>query len=425
MQRFVGRVSWPWLLAGIVLGILAMWLWSLLPSRDADEEALGVFRDAYELTRERFVDEDEAEPTELVYDAIRGMVEGLGDTGHSRFLTPEQRKRQEQSLAGTIVGIGVQMTERDGQPVVVAAFPGSPAAGAGIRSGDRILRVNGDDVSNLTLAELGERLRGPEGSQLRLTVLHPDATTADLNLRREEVRIPAVTWAPIEGTSLWHIYISSFSDGTAEELDKALTAATEAGATGIILDLRDNPGGLLNEAVGVASRFLPDGTVLIERDRGGKETPIEVKDHEPVNTLPLVVLVNNGSASSSEVVTAALMAQDRATVVGTPTFGTGTVLRTFGLPDGSAVVLGVQEWLTPDGEPLRNRGITPTEDVPLPEGVEPLVPEQQDAPAQDVCDSRDDQLIAAASDLGLSCTLGADLGPPPAPAARAPSRTIA
>ncbi|MGH2586671.1 MAG: hypothetical protein ACRDJE_17285, partial [Dehalococcoidia bacterium] len=110
MQRLIGRVSWPWLLTGIVLGILAMWLWSLLPPRNADDEALDVFRDAYALTRDRFVDEDETQPDELIYDAIRGMVEGLGDTGHSRFLTPEQRKQQEQSLAGTIVGIGVQMT---------------------------------------------------------------------------------------------------------------------------------------------------------------------------------------------------------------------------------------------------------------------------------------------------------------------------
>jgi carboxyl-terminal processing protease len=401
------RVSWAWLLVGLVIGLVVARLGDYLPARSADAEALRVFSEAYNLTRERYVDEDEAEPKELVYDAIRGMVQGLGDTAHSRFLTPEQRARSARNLAGSFVGIGVEMTERDGRPVVVSAYPGSPAARAGIGAGDRFLRVDGRDVSNLPLTELGQLLDGPKGSEVRLTVLRPDATVLETTLRREEVRIPAVTWAPLAGTSLWHIHISSFSDGTAAELDQALAAARAAGATGVILDLRDNPGGLLDEAVAVASRFIDDGVVLIERDREGDESRIEARDDAPTTDLPVAVLINGGSASSSEVVTAALLHHDRATVVGTTTFGTGTVLRTFGLSDGSAVVLGVREWLTPAGEPIRNRGITPERVVPLPDGVEPVIPKQPSAPVEQVCTTSDTQLRAAAAELGLTCEAAA------------------
>jgi carboxyl-terminal processing protease len=399
-------VSWIWLVIGLVMGVLAARAWEFLPARGDDAEALEVFTEAYELTRERYVDEDEAQPTELVYDAIRGMVQGLGDTAHSRFLTPEQRERSQRSLSGMIVGIGVEMTEREGRPVVVSAYPGSPAAGAGIGAGDRFLRVNGEDVSNLPLTELGQLLNGPKGSEVRLTVLHPDDTVMERTVRREEVRIPAVTWAPLEGTSLWHVRISSFSDGTAEELDQALAAASEGGASGIILDLRDNPGGLLKEAVGVVSRFVPEGTALIERDRAGNESKVEVEKDRAVTDLPLVVLINDGSASSSEVVTAALLYHDRATAVGTTTFGTGTVLRTYGLTDGSALVLGVQEWLTPAGEPIRHQGITPEEVVSLPDGTDPTIPEQPSSPAEYACASADAQLRAAAAELGATCDAG-------------------
>jgi carboxyl-terminal processing protease len=405
--RRAQQIPWIWLLSGIVLGVLLARTWEMLPPRNADAEALSVFREAYTLTRERYVGEEQTEPKKLVYDAIRGMVQGLGDTAHSRFLTPEQRAREARNLAGMFVGIGVEMTERDGRPVVMSVYPGSPAAAAGIGAQDRFLRVNGEDVSTMPLSELGQRLSGPEGSQVRLTVLHPDDTTMDVTVRREQVRIPAVTWAPLNGTSLWQIHISRFSRGAAEELDRALAQIRDAGATGIVLDLRDNPGGLLDEAVGVVSRFVDDGVVLVERDRQGNDREVRTTDHTPITDLPIVVLINRGSASSSEVVTAALLYHDRATAVGDTTFGTGTVLRTYGLSDGSALVLGVQEWLTPEGRPIRNQGITPNEVVSLPAGVEPTIPAEPSAPVEQPCASADTQLRAAATELGLTCPAGA------------------
>lgn len=389
-------------LAGVFAG-RGCGAWS--PSNE-EQLALDTFRAAFRAVRDRYVDESQTDPSELVHEAITGMIEGLGDTGHSRFLTAEQRRREEEALSGSYVGIGVEVAERDGHPVVVSAFPESPAARAGIRSGDRFLKINGEDVSRVSLTDLGAYLRGPAGSELRVTVLHQDDTTAELVLRREAITMPAVTWAPLAESAIWHIRLSRFGENATEELDRALAEAQAAGAAGLILDLRNNPGGLLNQAIGVASRFIEDGVVLQERDRDGDDRSLHVADGVAAVDLPLVVLVNEGSASSSEVVTAALLYHDRAQAVGATTFGTGTVLREFTLPDGSVLLLGIREWLTPAGEPLRGEGLTPTHTVPLPEGVRPVLPDQPDAPPEQPCDSPDVQLRTAAVLLGLTCPSG-------------------
>ncbi len=406
MRPRFSRSSLFVLALGILIGVVAVRLWDLRGPSGAEASALATFRAALEITHDRYVEKDKTDPKQLVYNAISGMVQGLGDTGHSRFLTPEQRHQEQQSLSGSFVGIGVEVAERDGHVVVVAAFPDSPAARAGLRAGDRIIKVDGEDVSNLGLSDLGARLRGPAGSQVRLAVLHPDNTVMEVTVQREEIHTPFVTWAPITGTSLWHIHISQFGEGTAKELDKALAAAQQAGATGILLDLRDDPGGLLDEAVGVASRFIEDGTVLIEQDRDGHRTPLKVKSGVDATSLPVTLLINGGTASASEVVAAALLYYKRATAVGTQTFGTGTVLQTFGLPDGSALLLGVQEWLTPGGEPLWKHGVAPTETVSLPENTQPVIPLVPSSSPEQPCGSADAQLRAAAAGMGLSCSTG-------------------
>lgn len=400
MSRRAASAVLPPLLLAFALGVVAARLWDRFgPGRDL---SLATFEAAYRITRARYVEKDKTNPRDLIYNAITGMVQGLGDTGHSRFLTPEQRRREQQSLSGVVVGIGVEMAERDGRPVVVSTYPGSPAARAGVRAGDRIIRVNGEDVSALSLSQLAERLRGPAGSEVRLTVLHPDGVVLEVAVRREELHIPFVTWAPLSG-GLWHIRIAGFGEGTAAQLDQALAAAQAAGARGIVLDLRDNPGGLLDEAVAVTSRFLTEGVVLIERDRDGRTTPVRVQGGAPHTALPVVLLINGGTASAAEVVAAALLYHGRAVAVGERTFGTGTVLQTFVLPDGSALLLGVREWLTPAGEPLRNRGVSPTETVPLPARAEPLVPRLPGSAEEQPCAAADPQLRAAVARLGVPC----------------------
>jgi carboxyl-terminal processing protease len=173
-----------------------------------------------------------------------------------------------------------------------------------------------------------------------------------------------------------------------------------------VLDLRDNPGGLLDEAVGVVSRFVDKGAVLIERDRSGHQTPVNVNHDKPVTNLPLAVVINGGTASAAEVVTAALLYHNRATAVGEHTFGTATVLQTFGLPDGSAILLGGREWLTPAGQPLRNVGVQPTDTVALQAPDQALTPSAPSSRPEEACASADTQLKAAASRVGLACTAG-------------------
>lgn len=397
------RISVPSLLIGATLGALAALAVLLVISYTRDTSATATFDAAYRIVRDRYVRPEQTDPTKLVHDAIRGMVEGLGDTGHSRFLSQEQLQRERQSLSGRFVGIGVEMGERDGRPVVVTAFPGSPAAEAGVRAGDRFLRIDNEDVSALPLEELRPKLRGAAGSSLRVTMLRPDTTTFEATLRREELRLPFVTYAPLENSTVWHIYISSFGEDVSKQLDQALAAAKAGGATGIVLDLRDDPGGLLDEAVKVVSRFVPSGVVLIERDRSGTSTPVMVKEGVQTTDLPLTLLINSGSASAAEVTAAALLYHNRATAVGATTFGTATVLQTFGLPDGSALLLGVREWLTPAGEPLRGRGVTPTEPLPLPRDVRPLIPRVPAAAPEPACTTTDVQLRAAAARLGQTC----------------------
>lgn len=398
--------SLAFLASGFIFGLVALRLFDLLAPTTASEDALRTFSAAFEVTRDRYVEQDKTDPAKLVRDAISGMIDGLGDTGHSRYLTAEQRRRDAQALKGTLVGIGVEMAERDGLAVVAAVYPESPAAKAGLRAGDRFMRIDGEDVAALNLAQLGERLRGSAGTELRITALHPDNTVADVIVRREEIRVPFVSWAPLAGSSLWHIRITQFGDGAAGDLDKAIDAAKLAGATGIVLDLRDNPGGLLDEAIAVISRFVPSGVALIERDRSGNIKPISVKTDAPRTDLPVVLLINGGSASAAEVTAAALLYYGRAVAVGQKTFGTATVLQTFGLPDGSALLLGVREWLTPAGEPLRKVGVTPTETVPLPAPAQSLTPLAPDSPPEQPCTGPDQQLRAAATRLGLACAAG-------------------
>jgi carboxyl-terminal processing protease len=205
--------------------------------------------------------------------------------------------------------------------------------------------------------------------------LNPAGTTLDMTIVRAEIHINSVVWQMLPGTTIADLRISSFSDGTSAVLDTALAAIKAQGATAIVLDLRDNPGGLLNEAEGVASRFLTGGDVLEEKDINGNIKKDAVLSNVTKTDLPMTVLVNGGTASAAEIVSGALQDRGRAKVIGQATFGTGTALVGFSLTDGSEVVLGVSEWLTPSGKSIWHTGLTPDTVVTLATGVAPLLPE--------------------------------------------------
>jgi carboxyl-terminal processing protease len=230
-----------------------------------------------------------------------------------------------------------------------------------------------------------------------LTVLHPDTTDpVEVTITRAEVVVPSVSWRMLPD-QIAMVRLASFDDDAGRELKKALKLAKEQGARAVVLDLRNNPGGLLDQAVEVANQFLPEGTtVLLEENRDGKRETTVTRDGGVALDLPLVVLVNKGSASSAEIVAGALQAAKRATLVGEATFGTGTVLTPYRLSDGSRLLLGTQQWLTPDGRQIRGQGIAPDELVALPAEVAPLSPaEAASLDATKLGESEDIQLARA------------------------------
>lgn len=332
------------------------------------------------------------------------MVDSLGDTGHSTFLTPEMLEESTSELKGQFQGIGAELRMKDGHVVVVAPLDDSPAQKAGIRPGDVITRVDGRNIMGLPLGQVVQRILGPAGTQVTLTVLTPSlGKIREVTLTRAHITLHNVTWHVLPGTRLAHVRIASFSEGVAKDLRAVLKDVREKELGGLVFDLRNDPGGLLDEAVSVASQFLSGGNVLLEKNAQGKITPVPVQPGGTAPHLPMVVLVNQGTASASEIVAGALRDAHRATLVGETTFGTGTVLSQFQLTDGSALLLATEEWLTPNGSTIWHHGIEPQKAVPLPPDAFPLFPEEErELTAADLKKRDDPQLLAAIQVLTAS-----------------------
>jgi carboxyl-terminal processing protease len=339
-----------------------------------DRESVALYAEALDVVRNNYVDQQSIHSKKETYGAIRGMLGTLGDSGHTRFLTPEERKQNDQSLSGTYVGIGVQLEQQKGEIVVAAPIQDSPAERAGISTDDVLVAVDGKSVRGDEVSEVVDKVKGPVGTEVELTVLH-DGRKRTYDLQRAEIDSPVVSWAVIPETDVAIVALSSFSDNSAQEVKDAFEEARAAGARRFVLDLRNNPGGRLDQAVQMAGYFLDPGSVVyIRKDASGKREEIKVEGDPESTDAPLAVLVNGGSASSAEILAGALRDNGRATVIGETTYGTGTVLSEFVLRDGSSILLGVAEWLTPDGDFIRETGIVPDVKVALQNGTEPITP---------------------------------------------------
>jgi carboxyl-terminal processing protease len=390
------------LVAGLVGGIVLdrAVLHRFVPTGDIPAGAESSFKlmaEAWNAIDKSYVDREAVVTETLTYGAVSGMVDALGDTGHSRFLSPQMVAEQANFTSGEFEGIGAYVEMRDGRVVVVAPIDGSPALEAGVRAGDIIAKVDGEDVAGLTLDQVVGRILGPAGTQVTITLTDPDTgQSRDLTLTRARIRLDNVTWGRLPGTELAQVRMVAFSDGVTKDLESSLLEIQQAGLKGLVLDLRNNPGGLLSEAIGTASQFLRSGNVLRQRDAGGTITDVPVKEGGVAPDLPMVVLINQGTASASEIVSGALQDAGRARLVGETTFGTGTVLNQFPLSGGSALLLATQEWLTPSGRVIWHKGIEPDVAVELPETGRALVPEQAgDMTAAELGASGDTQLLKA------------------------------
>jgi carboxyl-terminal processing protease len=403
MRKMQGFAYWLLaLILGIVIGALFYQFISLdpVPSANIPQAATPEFRlmaEAWNAIEQQYVDRSAVQPKTMAYGAISGMVESLGDTGHSVFMTPEMVQDENSLERGEFAGIGAELQVKNKQLVIVAPMDGSPAQKAGIRPGDVIIKVDGQSVEGLPLSQVVGKIKGPAGTRVLLTIIS-SATGQEqkIEIIRAKIEIRSVTWLKLPGTNLAHVRIAFFSNGTSKALEKALAEIEHSGIKGVILDLRNDPGGLLDMAVGVESQFLQEGYALLEKDAHGKVRPVSLDGGVKKCNLPLVVLINEGTASAAEIVAGALQDATRATLLGETTFGTGTVLKTIPLSDGSAVQLAFLEWLTPKGRTIWHKGITPDVTVSLPEGESPLIPDtERNITTEALLASKDRQLFRA------------------------------
>lgn len=346
------------------------------------EEVFDPFWEVWNLVNSQYFDQP-LEAENLMEGAIEGMLARLDDP-NTRYLEPAVEESARDSMEGEIQGIGVLVEMVDEQITVVSPFEGSPAERAGIRPGDVLIEADGVDLVGMDLSEAAALIRGPAGTEVQLVILRGEETI-ELSVTRDVVQIPSVRGEMLE-ENLAYVRLSRFGNRTPEELSEVLENLLSQNARGMILDLRNNPGGGLDSSVEIADAFLEEGVVLIEEFGTGRERVFRSSDSGLAEDVPLVVLINEGSASASEVLAGAIRDQERGVLVGSTSFGKGTVQTWHALSNGGGVRITTARWITPDGEWVNETGIMPDVVVPTPEN-----------PPADLAD--DPQLQAAIEEL--------------------------
>ncbi len=326
------------------------------PVTETGDPYLASIEAAWNNINTHYVEKDNIDYELLSQYAIEGMLEYLDDN-HSAYLDPEAFAEDAEDTAGSYSGIGIQASVIEEKFVVVRVYEGSPSEAAGILAGDIITAVDGVTTEGMSFAELIARVRGEEGTAVVLGIMHQDASVADVNIIRAEIDVPSVHSEMI-GT-VAYILVDQFAEDTDEEFSKVLKNVSDAGATGIVLDLRDNLGGLLETLINVASCFYSEGNILTVKENDGSTRKYDVKKVSVTTDLPVVVLVNRFSASASEALSGALQDLDRALIAGTTTYGKGSVNVMYELPNGAGLYLTTARWFTPDGNMIEGVGITP------------------------------------------------------------------
>jgi len=298
----------------------------------------------------------------LAEGAIEGMLAKLGDA-NTRYLSPENEQASRQSFQGNIEGIGAEVTNMDGAIVIVAPYEGSPAEAAGLRQGDILREANGITLTGMDVTEAAALVRGPSGTIVHL-IVERDGELIEMEVMRGVISIPSVRGEILE-KDIAYLRLSRFNNNSADEMADILDELMAQDPNGLILDLRSNPGGSLTTAVDVADHFLGDGTILLERFGNGTEKLFEARDNGLAESIPLVVLVDQGSASASEVLAGAIRDRERGILLGDTTFGKGTVQTWKGLSNGGGVRITIARWLTPEGTWVHGEGLVPDLVVPL------------------------------------------------------------
>ena len=312
----------------------------------------------WDLLSQEQIDGSELDAQEISDGAIRGMLTALGDP-YAGFLDEEQYSLEREDITGFFGGIGAEVGIREGVITILAPMPDTPAEAAGVNTGDVILEVDGENIKGMTLLEVIRLIRGDKGTKVTILVRHlSSAEPVAIEIERDIIRLESVNLLMQVGR-IGHLRLSGFTGSTNDELKEALDRFERSKGLGIVLDLRNNPGGLVSSVVDVTSQFIDDGIVLYQVDAKGNRTSWDVKKGGKALGTPMVVLVNEFSASASEVLTGAIIDNQRATVIGETTFGKGSVTNLWPLVDGSGVNFTTARWFTPNGSLIEGEGITP------------------------------------------------------------------
>ena len=337
------------------------------PEKDKDQKVkFDIFWEVWKKVDQDYVEREALNDTQKrVYGAVKGMVASLGDP-HSVFFDPDETREFNVELDGKFSGIGAELTIQDGILTVVAPIEDMPADKAGLLAGDKILKVDGELTSDMTINDAVKKIRGKKGTEVVLTVLHKDADeTEDIKIVRDEIDIKSVAYERKDG-DIGYIRIKGFMDDTADEFEEVVTKALADKVKGLVVDVRSNPGGNLNVAVKIISRFVNKGeTVLWEKDRNGKEEPYPAVGNADLKDIPTVVLIDGGSASASEILAGALRDINGSMLIGEKSFGKGSVQVLEPLSDGSSLKITIAKWLTPSKQSIDKVGIKPTIEVKL------------------------------------------------------------
>jgi carboxyl-terminal processing protease len=385
---------------GIVIGALLVVLTlslggsavSKVTDNAATYEQLRLFTEVLSIVQNQYV--DEVPPKELIYSAIKGTLRGLDP--HSSFLDPESYREMQVETSGSFGGLGIEITLKDDILTVVAPIDGTPAHRAGLHTGDRIVKIDGLSTKDMQLADAVKRMRGKPGTKVTISVVREGwAEPKDFDIVREQIKVQSVKTVEM-GDGIEYVKLRQFQEQSPHDLESTLDRLTKNGMKALILDLRNNPGGLLTAAVEVSEKFIDDGKLVVYTEGRVRNQNMRFSAHAKrgYSQMPMVVLVNQGSASASEIVAGALQDWGRATVVGTQTFGKGSVQTIIPLSDGSGLRLTTAKYFTPKGRSIHGKGITPDIIVEVPK--EPA-PKERPLPSADPLDDlkKDVQIMKA------------------------------
>ena len=341
------------------------------PAPDAVPEDIAIIWEAYQIINDEYYDNSAVDPAAMSEDAIKAMIDSLGDP-HTRYVSPEAFELSRDDLAGSFFGIGASVSaDPDGTGVIITKpHRNSPAERAGIKVGDRIVAVDGEDATEWTVTEAVLKIRGERGLPVVLTILHAGETEpVEITIIRDRVELESVTSRMIPDTPYGELNIEQFTDETPAEIREHVNDLLAQGADAIVVDVRNNPGGLLSATLDAASEFISQGRLAFEVDRDGNRRDFHAHGQANFPNLPITLLVNNYSGSGAELFAGALQDHGRAVLIGTQTFGKGSVNITQRLSNGGAINVTIRRWFTPDGNVIEGVGLTPDVIVEFPENV--------------------------------------------------------